>query len=147
MQQGSRTGWHLNRRALLALGVVFVLAASIVSASYAFTLFQVCLSVPTVSFRVVMTHQGFNGSVNHNDPWPVLNVPRCARVTVHLINQDAKDTHGFAISHYLDSGVQVRAGQTDDVIFNANKAGSFIIYCNILCSIHLFMQNGRLNVT
>ena len=129
------------------MGVVFVLAASIVSASYAFTLFQVCLSVPTVSFRVVMTHQGFNGSVNHNDPWPVLNVPRCARVTVHLINQDAKDTHGFAISHYLDSGVQVRAGQTDDVIFNANKAGSFIIYCNILCSIHLFMQNGRLNVT
>lgn len=93
-----------------------------------------------------MTNQGFNESKSHTDAWPVLNIRRCDKVTVHLENQDT-ETHGFAITHYLDSGVKVGPGDADDVSFSANRAGSFVVYCNILCSIHLFMQNGRLNVT
>jgi heme/copper-type cytochrome/quinol oxidase subunit 2 len=93
----------------------------------------------------MLTNEGFNGSKSHTDPWPVLNVGRCDRVTVHLENQD-NQAHGFAITHYLDSGVKIQPGQTYDYSFNANRSGSFVVYCNILCSIHLYMQNGRLNV-
>ena len=93
-----------------------------------------------------MTNEGFNGSKTHTDPWPVLNVGRCDRVTVHLENQDLAEPHGFAITHYLDSGVKVQPGQTLDVSFNANRAGSFVVYCNLRCSIHTIMLNGRLNV-
>ena len=147
MEQDSQEKPLLSRRTIVAVAVILVLGSSVVATSYSLTYFQVCVSAPSVSFTVVMTDQGFNGSRAHTDPWPVLNVGRCARVTVHLVNQDTTEPHGFAITHYFDSGVQVRPGQTDDVTFNANRSGSFLIYCIIICLAHTYMQNGRLNVT
>ena len=141
----------LNRKSAIAIVLLAAaVAAPVVGVSYAFPYFQICIGNPTsVQFTIIMTSQGFNGSKSHvTDPWPVMNVKRCQRVTFHLENQDTVlQSHGFAITNYLDSGVEVRHGQTDDVTINANRSGSFLVYCNILCTIHLNMQNGRLNVT
>jgi heme/copper-type cytochrome/quinol oxidase subunit 2 len=41
----------------------------------------------------------------------------------------------------------LREGQSFDISFTANQAGTFKVYCDIFCSIHPLMQNGLLNVT
>ncbi len=38
-------------------------------------------------------------------------------------------------------------GQVYRVSFMADQAGSFDIYCEVYCSIHVYMQSGLLNVT
>jgi len=146
LEPDSREKKFLNRRTNIAIGIIAVLVASGVGSFYALAYFQICVSSRQVSFTILMTDQGFNGSRVHTDPWPVLNVERCDKVTFHVVNQGTED-HGFAITHYLDSGVKVRPGQTDDVTFGANRSGTFLVYCDILCTIHIYMQNGRLNVT
>ena len=149
MEQNTTGSSTVSRRTILAtLLVAVAVAGGFVGVTYALPYFQICLGTPSsVHFTIIMTSQGFNGSKSHTtDPWPVLNVGRCQKVFVHLENQDTTEDHGFAVSHYLDSGVRVRPGQTDDVTFNANRPGSFLVYCNILCTIHFSMQNGRLNV-
>jgi heme/copper-type cytochrome/quinol oxidase subunit 2 len=147
LEEDSGRKRKVDRRAATFIVVLAALAAIVPGASYSLTYLQVCLgtAVP-VSFTIVMTNEGFNGSKSHTDAWPVLNVQRCDRVTVHLVNQDMSESHGFAVTHYLDSGVKVLPGDAVDVSFNANRAGSFVVYCNILCFIHLYMQNGKLNV-
>ena len=105
------------------------------------------LSTGQVSFTIAMSGQGFNGSVTHYpDPWPILNVAACRTVTIHLVNQDPRNSHGFAITHYFTRGVVLQPGQTYDVAFNASQIGTFLIYCTIICPIHVYMLNGKLNI-
>ncbi len=138
---------EIDRRTAIFLIVIILVGVSIPASSYALAYLEVCLGTAHSDFlTLVMTKQGFNGSITHTDAWPVLSVGRCDKVTVHLENLDT-EAHGFAITHYLNSGVKVQPGQSLDVVVNVNRSGSFLIYCNILCSIHLYMQNGRLNVT
>ncbi len=137
---------EIDRRTATFLIFIIVVGASIPAASYTLANLQVCLGTTRSDyFKIVMTNQGFNGSKTHTDSWPVLSVGRCDKVTVHLENLDT-EAHGFAITHYLVSGVKVQPGQSYDVVFNANRSGGFLVYCNLLCSIHLYMQNGKLNV-
>jgi heme/copper-type cytochrome/quinol oxidase subunit 2 len=146
LEECPRESWNIDLRTAIVLGLPFLLVAGMIGTSYSLTNLQICIGTPhAVSFTLIMTNQGFNGSVTHTDTWPVLHVGRCDAVTVILTNQDMT-AHGFAITHYLDSGVKVQPGESIDVRFNANKAGTFLVYCNILCPIHLSMQNGRLNV-
>ncbi len=102
-------------------------------------------------FTIIITNQGFNGSRTHSNdpcPWPVMNVKQGDMVTIHVENDDTNgEAHGFAITHYLDSGVKLGPGQSNDVSFTANQAGTFLVYCNIFCTIHSYMQNGQLNIT
>src|SRR5207249_4116009 len=55
---------------------------------------------------------------------------------------------GFFAAAYLFYffGFALGPGTCGDVTFTADQTGSFLVYCNISCTIHLFMQNGRLNV-
>jgi heme/copper-type cytochrome/quinol oxidase subunit 2 len=98
-------------------------------------------------------YEGMNGSAYHlgsaANPinWPVINVRQGQIVHIHVVNCAGAEAHGFAISHYLNAGVEIREGQTFDITFAANQAGTFRVYCNIFCSIHPLMQNGLLNVT
>jgi len=56
--------------------------------------------------------------------------------------------HGFQVNNYYDSNIEsVGPGQVIRVSFVANKAGTFGIYCSILCPPHIFMQSGALMVT
>ena len=138
-------GWKVSRKMIIATGLVIVAAGGTIAAAYALHLFN--LGIPTPNFTIIMTNQGFNGSRAHtSDPWPVMNVLRGQVATIHLENMDTTESHGFAITHYLDSGVQLRPGQSFDVVFTASQSGTFLVYCNIICTIHTYMQNGRLNV-
>jgi hypothetical protein len=108
-------------------------------------------SVPASSayFVVVMANEGmnvgFNGSKFHSGSWPIMNVTMGRSVTIHVINNDTVQSHGFAIQQYF-SGFSLSPGTCSDVTFVAGQLGSFTVYCYISCAIHFFMQNGRVNV-
>ncbi len=146
-------------RPLVTSLVLLAAAAGTVVTAYSLHLFNLgsqsgtsCPSSPTASsspvyFTLVISNQGFNSSRTYRGPCPILNVAKGQSVTIHLRNDDPVETHGFAITHYLDSGIELRPGQSNDITFTASQAGTFLVYCNILCSVHNYMQNGRLNVT
>jgi FtsP/CotA-like multicopper oxidase with cupredoxin domain len=108
-------------------------------------------SVPASStyFVVVMANEamnvGFNGSKFQSGSWPIINVTLGRTVTIHVINNDTVQSHGFVIQRYF-SGFSLGPGTCSDMTFTPDQSGSFLVYCNISCSIHVFMQSGRLNV-
>jgi heme/copper-type cytochrome/quinol oxidase subunit 2 len=108
----------------------------------------------TVTFTIIEADPpnalaGLNGSYykGTSATWPVLNVQQGDQVIIHVINNASSEPHGFAITHYFNSGTTVRPGQNYTLEFVANQAGTFKIYCNVFCSIHPFMQNGELIVS
>ena len=158
--KGTR-GRHLRpSRQVLAIVTIAVIVTCFVVAAYTFHFFGQgqtnCWARPasqpnTAIFTVVMANEGlnvgYNGSKYHPIPWPVMNVSLGQNVIIHVINNDTTNpAHGFAITNYFDSGVSLRSGECHDVRFTANQPGSFTVFCNIYCTIHLIMQNGRLNV-
>lgn len=96
-------------------------------------------------FTIIISGQGFNDS-KYSAACPLISVAKGQTVTIHLVNND-RETHGVAITHYYTGGIQLAPGQSRDITFTADQAGSFTIYCNIGCFAHNYMQNGRLNVT
>jgi heme/copper-type cytochrome/quinol oxidase subunit 2 len=68
-------------------------------------------------------------------------------VTITVMNCASSEPHGFAIGHYFNSGVTLGEGQRYIVTFQANTVGKFSVYCNVLCAIHPYMQNGLLIVS
>jgi heme/copper-type cytochrome/quinol oxidase subunit 2 len=89
-----------------------------------------------------------NGSAYHlTAPWPVIRVQQDQTVVIVVYNCAPSESHGFAITHYFNSGAAVSAGKSYTLTFVATEAGTFRIYCNIFCAIHPLMQNGELIVT
>lgn len=98
---------------------------------------------------IIMDRSGFNGSVVHGAPkipWPVITAHRGDTVKLLICNVDRVEAHGFAIDGYFDGGVTLRPGQTYSVTFTADKAGSFTIFCNVFCTVHIYMK-GMLVIT
>ncbi len=93
-----------------------------------------------------MTQQGYNGSQSHPSPWPVMNVTINETVTIHVVNKDPTQSHGFAITHYFTRGLALQSGDCIDVSFPASKLGTFTVFCTIFCTVHFFMQDGEFNV-
>jgi hypothetical protein len=163
MITGASAGGGSPRTKLLHRVLVIVLIVAVVTgffaAAYSFHFLGLgtrnCwarpASVPASSayFVVVMANEGmnvgFNGSKFQSGSWPVMNVTLGRNVTIHVINNDTVQSHGFAIQS-LFSGFALGPGKCSDVKFTADQPGSFLVYCNISCSIHVFMQNGRFNV-
>jgi len=154
----ARSKLKLSRRLLAAIAVA-VVAVGFVSTAYAFHLLGPsppnCFVRPSgpanaAVFTVVMANEGFNvgfnGSKYHSEPWPVMNVSLGQNVVIHVVNNDTSQAHGLSISHYFDSGLTLSPGECSDVRFVASQPGSFNVFCNIFCTIHIFMQSGRLNV-
>ncbi|MEM3637432.1 MAG: hypothetical protein QXX17_01120 [Conexivisphaerales archaeon] len=106
---------------------------------------QYLVSVNTSSsanFTIIASQQGYNDSILHGapqNPWPVITVVQGTTVTITVINNDSIEPHGFAINHYFDRGVAIEPGQSYTLHFVADQTGRFIIYCNIPCSIHVYM--------
>jgi len=98
-------------------------------------------------------YEGINGSAiqesqNLSKPWPVMHVRLGQVVSIHVINCASSESHGFAIDHYDDKTINaVPPGKSYDVTFTANEKGTFRVYCDIFCAIHVFMQNGELIVS
>jgi FtsP/CotA-like multicopper oxidase with cupredoxin domain len=147
----------------LALAVAFILGATVIV--FAFALLgrgassQGCPSpqyiVGASNFQIVASVDGFNGSAlapyssngTQRVPWPVIQVTKGSEVSITVCNVD-KQAHGFQIAHYYDSSIfTVAPGQSIRVTFVADQAGTFRVYCSILCSIHWAMQDGELEVT
>ena len=160
---GSSSGEESARTRLLRRVLVIVLIVVVVTgffaAAYSFHFLGLgtrnCwarpANVPASStyFVVVMANEGmnvgFNGSKFQSGSWPIMNVTLGRTVTIHVINNDTVQSHGFAIQRYF-SGFALGPGTCSNVTFTADQSGSFLVYCYVSCSIHLFMQNGRLNV-
>jgi len=105
---------------------------------------------PADGFVIIASDTGYNDSIGHGAPqknWPIVTVKQGQNVTIVVCNIDVQ-AHGFQITHYYDQNrVTITPGQVIRVNFVANRAGSFDIYCEIFCSIHVYMQSGLLNVT
>jgi nitrous oxide reductase len=105
---------------------------------------------PVDGFLIIANQNGYNDSIQHGAPskqWPIINVKQGTTVRITVCNADIQ-AHGFQVTHYSDSNIQtVTPGEVIHVSFVANSVGDFDIYCEIFCSIHIFMQNGLLRVT
>jgi hypothetical protein len=147
-----------NRRVLLVILVVVLIGTSATVALYlagkgggggSRPLPAGCVA-PEGGFLVIASNTGFNDSMGHGAPeksWPVISVHQGQNVTIVVCNIDVQ-AHGFQINHYDDkSEVTMVPGQVYRVSFVADQVGTFDIYCEIFCSIHVYMQSGLLNVT
>ena len=76
----------------------------------------------------------------------MMNVEMCDQVTIRITNQDSQ-AHGLAVDYYSPRGLSPQGGETQTLSFTAAKAGQFRVFCNIFCTVHIYMQNGQLNVT
>ncbi len=97
---------------------------------------------------LILDSSGFNDSNTRTTSSTLprlLEFQRGETVNLLVCNFDT-GTHGFAITHYFDAGVTLRAGESYKISFVANDTGYFTIYCNLLCPIHQFML-GKLVVT
>jgi hypothetical protein len=93
----------------------------------------------TVSFTVLADEDGFNGSVQHGIPWPMITVHLGDYVTIKVINDGRVESHGFAVESYFPQGLVVGPGQNASFTFTANTVGNFTFYCNIFCTVHEYM--------
>lgn len=96
----------------------------------------------TSTFTIIMDSQGYNDSILHGaplSPWPIIQIEKNTQVTIIVINNDTIETHGFAINYYFDRGIAVPPGGRYTFSFTADRAGNFTIYCNVPCSIHVYM--------
>jgi FtsP/CotA-like multicopper oxidase with cupredoxin domain len=102
---------------------------------------------------IIANESGFNGSARYSTsylaahPWPVISVKKGQTVNIIVCNTDPTFSHGFGITHYLDSGIAVQPGSTFKFTFVADEVGDFTIRCTIFCPPHIFMQYGRITVS
>jgi heme/copper-type cytochrome/quinol oxidase subunit 2 len=150
------------RRAFVIAIIVIILAAGVVTVSALYVLsgnrtttsashLPAGCAKPPDGFLIIASHLGYNGSVTRdagpNNPWPIINTTVGSTVHIVVCNTDFQP-HGFQVSHYYDSSlVTIEPGQVLNVSFVADQSGTFRIYCNIFCTIHIFMQNGELRVS
>lgn len=104
---------------------------------------------PPGFFLIIADLSGFNDSIAHGaplNPWPVVRVHLGDYVRFLVCNTDQTQAHGFAIQTYFDAGVVLAPGDAFRIEFRATIPGSFVIYCQIFCTVHAFMV-GRLIVS
>ena len=104
---------------------------------------------PSGFILIIADLSGFNDSISHGapvHPWPIIHVQRGQVVRFLVCNLDPTQAHGFAITYYFDSGVPILPGEAYRIVFTATESGTFTIYCNIFCTIHIYMR-GQLIVS
>jgi FtsP/CotA-like multicopper oxidase with cupredoxin domain len=97
---------------------------------------------PPGYFLIIADLSGFNNSIAHGapaNPWPVIQVHQGDVVRILVCNKDTTQPHGFAIGTYLPQGVTIMVGQAYSIVFTATVPGTFVMYCNIFCTVHVFM--------
>ncbi len=98
---------------------------------------------------IIADLSGYNNSIGHGapaQPWPVVRVAKGQVLHFLVCNLDQTQPHGFAITYYFDAGLPIMPGQAYRISFTATEAGTFTIYCNIFCTIHIYMR-GQLIVS
>lgn len=145
-----------NRRTLAILVLAVIALTTIVSVTYyvdfarnnAPVLPPGCAKPPG-GYLITASKLGYNDSISHGAPgnsWPMITVHLGQNVTIIVCNIDLV-AHGFQITHYfMRSQENLVPGQVLRISFVADQAGAFTIYCDVLCPIHIYMQNGLLTV-
>ena len=154
----------IHSKRTIALGVAILLVISLVlvvanealnsigrpsGASPAVIVSKSTCNRPPGFVLIIADLSGFNDSVGHGaplHPWPVVHVRRGEMVHFLVCNHDETQPHGFAIRYYLDAGIAMAPNDAFQIIFQATEIGTFDIYCNIFCTIHVFMR-GQLIVS
>ena len=98
---------------------------------------------PSGFILIIADLSGFNDSIGHGapaNPWPVVRVEKGQVVRFLVCNIDQTQAHGFAITYYFDAGVPIMPGEAYMIVFTATEAGTFAIFCNIFCTIHIYMR-------
>jgi hypothetical protein len=91
---------------------------------------------------IIADLSGFNDSMGHGapaNPWPVIRVQQGDVVRILVCNKDTTQPHGFSIDTYFPVGVAVAPGEAYKIVFTATVLGTFVIYCNIFCTVHVFL--------
>jgi len=91
---------------------------------------------------IIADLSGFNDSISHGapvNPWPVIHVHQGDVVRFLVCNKDTTQPHGFAITTYFPVGVAIAPGEAYTIVFTATVPGTFVMYCNIFCTVHVFM--------
>jgi hypothetical protein len=106
---------------------------------------------PAGGFLIIASQYGYNDSVlegaGPSKLWPVITVDQGQEVKITVCNVDNTQSHGFQIENYLNSPIEsIAPGKVLSISFMADKTGDFAIFCEIFCSIHLFMEYGQLRV-
>ena len=99
---------------------------------------------PAGFILIIADLSGFNNSIGHGapiHPWPVVNVQRGQVVQFLVCNLDNTQAHGFAITYYFEVGVPILPGEAYRIVFIATRSGTFSIFCNIFCTIHIYMRS------
>jgi FtsP/CotA-like multicopper oxidase with cupredoxin domain len=97
---------------------------------------------PPGFFLIIADLSGFNDSISHGapaNPWPVIRVQQGDEVRILVCNKDTTQPHGFAIGTYFPAGVTIAPGESYRIVFTATVPGTFVMYCNIFCTVHVFM--------
>jgi FtsP/CotA-like multicopper oxidase with cupredoxin domain len=97
---------------------------------------------PPGFFLIIADLSGFNDSISHGapaNPWPVIRVQQGDVVRILVCNKDTTQPHGFAIGTYFPVGVAIASGDAYRIVFTATVPGTFVMYCNIFCTVHVFM--------
>ena len=91
---------------------------------------------------IIADLSGFNDSMGHGapaNPWPVIRVQQGDVVRIVVCNKDTTQLHGFSIDTYFPVGVAVAPGEAYRIVFTATVLGTFMVYCNIFCTVHVFL--------
>lgn len=134
---------------VLAWGMVFNLTSQPSNPMASVTVSKSTCDKPPEFILIIADTNGFNDSLSHgapSNPWPVVRVQRGQVVHLLVCNQDLTQPHGFAIGTYLDAGIPMAPGDAYRIVFTATEPGTFRIYCNIFCTVHVFMV-GQLIVS
>ena len=76
-----------------------------------------------------------------------MTVTQGQTVNITVCNTDVQ-AHSFQIDHYEQGQANTMTPQQVlHFTFVANQAGTFQVYCEIQCSIHIYMQSGQLVVS
>jgi FtsP/CotA-like multicopper oxidase with cupredoxin domain len=97
---------------------------------------------PTGFLLIIADLSGFNNSISHGaptHPWPVIRAQRGQVVRLLVCNKDSTQPHGFAIGSYLEPGVVMVPGDAYSIVFTASEVGTFRVYCDVFCTVHVFM--------
>ena len=133
----------------IATGIVFIPPNQPSNTPPAVTVSKTTCDRPPGFILIFADLSGFNNSISHGapiSPWPVIQVQRGQVVHLLVCNQDQTQPHGFAIGNYLEPGIAMAPGDAYRIVFTATEAGTFRIYCDIFCTVHVFMV-GRLIVS
>lgn len=161
LKEGLAKGLIQSNRTAIIAAVVLLLISFIVLVTTPFNSINSPSSIAPIAtvtkstcdrpagFILIVTNlSGFNDSISHGSPfhpWPIIQVQRGQTVRFIVCNHDTTQSHGFAVTHYLDAGIAIAPGEAYLVIFTAIEPGTFDIFCNIFCTIHVFMR-GQLIV-